>query len=173
MSNAKKTAGKTAEIPESKTVNVCGVISDMMYGKRTYNNGRKDKEDKYRLSLKLADGQMEKFAEIAAPYYANADETYIPKFLKEDAEDEDLEYLNFKSSYSWNFVQRTENGEFEELGDFNSVLEKYGNINGSKVVMTVKLKDGAFYPVGCCIVELKQKSLTEFYNDMDFDELPF
>ena len=68
MGNAKKTAGKMAEIPESRTVNVCGVISDMMYGKRTYNNGRKDKEDKFRLSLKLADGQMEKFAEIAAPY---------------------------------------------------------------------------------------------------------
>lgn len=171
MANNKKTAAKAAT-PEATNVNVCGTIVDMMYGKRTYNNGRKDKEDKYRLSLQLADGEMEKFIDIATPFYANSEETYVPKFLKEDAEEEDLQYLNFKSTFPFGFVKKTENG-IEEIGDFNKVLEEYGNINGSKVVMTVKLKDGAFYPVGCCIVELHKKSLTEFYSDFDFDDLPF
>ena len=172
MANNKKTAAKAA--PEATNVNVCGTIVDMMYGKRTYNNGRKDKEDKYRLSLQLADGEMEKFIDIATPFYANSEETYIPKFLKEDADEEDLKYLNFKSSFSFGFVMRSEETHtFEDIGDFNEVLDKFGNINGSKVVMTVKLKDGAFYPVGCCIIELHKKSLTEFYSSLDFDELPF
>ena len=41
----KKTAAKAAT-PEATNVNVCGTIVDMMYGRHTYNNGRKDKEDK-------------------------------------------------------------------------------------------------------------------------------
>ena len=42
---------KKTEKPEEVKVMVCGTITDMMYGKRTYKNGKKDKEDKYRLSL--------------------------------------------------------------------------------------------------------------------------
>lgn len=167
MSKAKKT-----EKPDEIKVMVCGTITDMMYGKRTYKNGKKDKEDKYRLSLRLADGEMDKFIAACKPYYEDASEDFTPKFLKEDASDDDLAYLNFKSSYAFGFVQKTEEG-FEDLGSFAEVSETYGNITGSKVVVTVKVKEGAFYPAAVCIVELHKKSLADFYEDFDFDELPF
>lgn len=157
---------------EAKVVRVCGTVTEMMYGRRTYANGRKDKEDKFRLSIKLADGEIEKFIEAAAPYYENADATYVPKFLKEDATDEDKQFLNFKSGFTFGFVQKTEDG-FEDIGDFEQVLEDNGNITGSKVVVTVKLKEGAFYPVACCIVELSKKSISDYFTDCDFDDLPF
>lgn len=161
-----------AESYSPKFVRVCGTVTDMMYGRRIYSNGRKDKEDKFRLSIKPADGEMEKLIEEAAPYYENADANYIPKFLKDDASDEDLEYLNLKSSFEFPFA-KLENGAIVKAGTFTNVLEQYGNITGSKVVVTVKLVEGAFYPASVCIVELKSKSLTDFYSDLEFDELPF
>ena len=166
---AKKT--KTQEM-ESINVRVCGTVTDMMYGRRTYSNGRKDKEDKYRLSIELADGEIEKFAEACRPFYENADETYVPKFLKDDATEEDKKYLNFKSMFTFGFVQKTRSG-FEEIGDFEKVLEENGNITGSKVVMTVKIKEGAFYPLACCIVELHKKSISDYFQPADFEDLPF
>lgn len=168
---ATKKQEQQAEL-QPKFVRVCGTVTDMMYGRRTYNNGRKDKEDKFRLSIKPADGEMVKFVKEAEPYYYNADNNYIPKFFKVDASDEDLEYLNLKSSFEFPFA-KLENGAIVEAGTFTNILEQYGNITGSKVVVTVKLVEGAFYPASVCIVELKSKSLTDFYSDLALDELPF
>ena len=171
---ANKTTKKQEQQAElqPKFVRVCGTVTDMMYGRRTYNNGRKDKEDKFRLSIKPADGEMDKLIKEAIPYYENADANYIPKFLKYDASDDDLEYLNLKSSFEFPFV-KLENGAIVEAGTFTNILEQYGNITGSKIVVTVKLVEGAFYPASVCIVDLKSKSFTDFYSNIVFDELPF
>lgn len=169
---AKKAAETKKQELEAINVKVCGTITDLMYGRRTYANGRKDKEDKYRMSLKLASGEMEKFIEACRPYYEDAEETYIPKFLKDDASEDDLEYLNLKSGFDFGFVQKTATG-FDEIGGVNDVLDDNGNINGSKVVVTIKIKEGAFYPVAVCIVELHKKSLADFFDASDFEDLPF
>lgn len=169
-----KKAVETKKELEATMIKVCGTITELMYGRRTYANGRKDKEDKYRLSLKLAEGQIDKFIEACHPYYEDAEETYVPKFLKDDATEDDLKYLNLKSGFDFGFVKRTEDGkDFEEIGGVNDVLEEYGNISGSKVVVTIKIKEGAFYPVAVCIVELHKKSLSDFFDASDFEELPF
>lgn len=167
-----KKAVETKKELEATMVKVCGTITDLMYGRRTYANGRKDKEDKFRMSLKLASGEMEKFIEACKPYYEDAEETYIPKFLKDDASEDDLEFLNLKSGFDFGFVQKTANG-FDEIGGVNDVLADYGNISGSKVVVTIKIKEGAFYPVAVCIVELHKKSLADFFDASDFEDLPF
>lgn len=157
---------------EGVRINLCGTVSDLMFGRRTYNNGRRDREDKYRLSVKLAPGEMDKFIEACKPMYANADEKYIPKFLNADASAEDKEYLNLKSSYPFGFCQR--NGRaIEDIGTVEDVLKDLGNINGSKVVVTVIIKEGAFYPVAVCIVELVQKTMADYYGTFDFNDLPF
>lgn len=172
---AKKTTNNTATQAEKKEgvkINLCGTISDLMFGRRTYNNGRKDKEDKYRLSIKLADGEMDKFIEVCKPMYEGADEKYIPKFLEADATAEDKEYLNLKSSFPFGFCQR--NGRvIEDIGTCDDVLANLGNINGSKCVVTVIVKEGAFYPVAVCIVELVQKTMADYYGDFNFNDLPF
>ena len=157
---------------EGVKINLCGTVSDLMFGRRTYNNGRRDKEDKYRLSVKLAGGEMDKFIEICKPFYEIADDKYIPKFLAPDATAEDKEYLNLKSSFPFGFCQR--NGKvIEDIGTVEDVLTNLGNINGSKVVVTVIVKAGAFYPVAVCIVDLVQKTMADYYGDFDFADLPF
>lgn len=168
----KKNEKEKATRPESAMIKICGTVTDLMYGKRTYNNGRKDKEDKFRLSLELANGQIDKFIEACEPFYENADANYIPKFLKDDASEDDLKYLNLKSGYDFGFVQKTEEG-FEEIGGVNEVIDKYGNISGSKVVVSIKIKEGAFYPIAVCIVELHTKSLADWFDASDLEDLPF
>ena len=172
---ATKKANNTAtqeQKQEGAKINLCGTVSDLMFGRRTYNNGRRDKEDKYRLSVKLAGGEMDKFIEACKPFYENADDKYIPKFLAPDATAEDKEYLNLKSSFPFGFCQR--NGKvIEDIGTVEDVLTNLGNINGSKVVVTVIIKAGAFYPVAVCIVDLVQKTMADYYGDFDFADLPF
>lgn len=157
---------------EGVKINLCGTVTDLMFGRRTYNNGRKDKEDKYRLSVELAAGEMDKFIAACKPMYEKADEKYIPKFLSADATEDEKKYLNLKSSFPFGFCQR--NGRaIEDLGTVEDVLKDLGNINGSKVVVTIIIKEGAFYPVAVCIVQLVQKTLADYYGDFDFSDLPF
>ena len=161
-----------AQAQESVKVNICGTVTDLMFGRRTYNNGRRDKEDKYRMSIELAAGEIDKFIDACKPFYENADKKYIPKFLEEDATDDDKKYLNFKSSFPFGFCKRN-NKAIEDIGTAEVVIRDLGNINGSKVVVTVIIKEGAFYPVAVCIVELEQKTLADYYGDFDFSDLPF
>ena len=160
-----------AQKQEGVKINLCGTVTDLMFGRRIYNNGRKDKEDKYRLSVELAAGEMDRFIAACKPMYEKADEKYIPKFLNADATEDEKKYLNLKSSFPFGFCQR--NGRaIEDLGTVEDVLKDLGNINGSKVVVTIIIKEGAFYPVAVCIVQLVQKTLADYYGDFDFSDLP-
>ena len=130
---ATKKQEQQAEL-QPKFVRVCGTVTDMMYGRRTYNNGRKDKEDKFRLSIKPADGEMEKLIKEAIPYYENADANYIPKFLKDDASDEDLEYLNLKSSFEFPFA-KLENGKIVGADYSQIELRLLAHISGDETMI--------------------------------------
>lgn len=172
MATAKNNKATEAQKQEGVKINLCGTVTDLMFGRHTYNNGRKDKEDKYRLSVELAAGEMDKFIAACKPMYEKADEKYIPKFLNADATEDEKKYLNLKSSFPFGFCQR--NGRvIEDLGTVEDVLKDLGNINGSKVVVTIIIKEGAFYPVAVCIVQLVQKTLADYYGDFDFSDLPF
>mgnify|MGYP003288192379 CR=1 FL=1 len=172
MATAKNNKATEAQKQEGVRINLCGTVTDLMFGRHTYNNGRKDKEDKYRLSVELAAGEMDKFIAACKPMYEKADEKYIPKFLNADATEDEKKYLNLKSSFPFGFCQR--NGRvIEDLGTVEDVLKDLGNINGSKVVVTIIIKEGAFYPVAVCIVQLVQKTLADYYGDFDFSDLPF
>lgn len=172
MATAKNNKATEAQKQEGVKINLCGTVTDLMFGRRTYNNGRKDKEDKYRLSVELAAGEMDRFIAACKPMYEKADEKYIPKFLNADATEDEKKYLNLKSSFPFGFCQR--NGRaIEDLGTVEDVLKDLGNINGSKVVVTIIIKEGAFYPVAVCIVQLVQKTLADYYGDFDFSDLPF
>lgn len=172
MATAKNNKATEVQKQEGVKINLCGTVTDLMFGRRTYNNGRKDKEDKYRLSVELAAGEMDRFIAACKPMYEKADEKYIPKFLNADATEDEKKYLNLKSSFPFGFCQR--NGRvIEDLGTVEDVLKDLGNINGSKVVVTIIIKEGAFYPVAVCIVQLVQKTLADYYGDFDFSDLPF
>ena len=157
---------KNSEKLESKSVYVRGILTDAFYGHKSFD---KNGKDKYRISIKVVPEDMEALVEAAEPYYEDTDEKWLPKwFTDEDAR----EFLNLSSNYDIKAgYKNPETGKIDELGDLNDYISDNGNINGSKVVLMVTLKEGAIYPASILIKELKQVTIADMFND--FDDLPF
>lgn len=157
---------------ESKSLMLRGVLIQAMYGKRSFKKGG-DKEDRYRYSLKLADGELEKLREAAAPYYKDTEEKWLPNWLTSE-EPKEIEYINFSSHYDIMAGLKTE--DMKEVEDLGNLVEDYiaknGNISGSKVIMNITIKDGAVYPNAILIKELHKRTINDMFADCD-DDLPF
>ena len=167
-----KKAAKAEEKIESKSVYLRGVITEAMYGKRSFVKGS-DSKDKYRISLKVVPDDMDKLIEEAEPFYEETDEKWIPKwYTDEDAR----EFLNLSSNFDIKIGKKTDDG-VEDCGTMMAFIEKNGNINGSEVVLMVTLKPGAIYPQAILIKKLHTQTIGEMFNgfmDVDGDEeLPF
>lgn len=174
---AAKTTNKKAvkaeeEKIESKSVYLRGIITEAMFGKRSFGKGS-DSKDKYRLSLKVVPEDMDKLIEEAGPFYEETDEKWIPKwYTDEDAR----EYLNLSSNFDIKIGKKTADG-VEDCGTMMDFIADNGNINGSEVVLMVTLKPGAIYPQAILIKKLHTQTIGEMFNGfMDVgedEELPF
>lgn len=168
-----KKAAKTEEKIESKSVYLRGVITEAMFGKRSFGKGS-DSKDKYRISLKVVPEDMDKLIEEAGPFYEETDEKWIPKwYTDEDAR----EFLNLSSNFDIKIGKKTADGQLEDLGKMMEYIEKNGNINGSEVVLMVTLKPGAIYPQAILIKKLHTQTIGEMFNGFEDigedEELPF
>ena len=112
---------------------------------------------------------MEKLVEAAEPYYENTDDAWIPKWFKDE---EAREYLNVSSNYDIKAGLKAEDGTIQELGNLMDYISDNGNINGSKVVLMVILKEGAIYPQSLLIKELHQTTISDMFMEFE-DELPW
>ena len=169
-----KTNNKKTETEElkAKSVYVRGVISEAMYGKRSFGKGS-DSKEKHRISLRVKPEDMDKLIEEAEPFYADTDDAWIPKWFK----DEDArEYLNLSSNFDIK-IGKKEDGKLVDCGTMMSFIEENGNINGSEVVLMATLKPGAIYPEAILIKKLHTQTIGEMFNGfMDVsgdEELPF
>lgn len=157
---------KKAEKEElkAKSVYLRGVITEAMYGKRSFGKGS-DSKEKYRLSLKVNQDDMEKLIEEAEPYYEETDEKWIPKwYTDEDAR----EYLNLSSNFDIKIGKKTKDG-VEDCGTMMSFIEANGNINGSEVILMVTLKPGAIYPQAILIKKLHTQTIGEMFKGFETD----
>ena len=157
---------------EPINVKVRGTLTGAFYGKRTFAKGG-DKEDRYRYSLKIVPEDLKALREAAAPYYEDVDEKWIPKWFNSD-DPEEMEYLNLASMYDIRAgLKEYGSTEMQDLGNLiDDYIKENGNINGSKVIFSVTLKEGAIYPAAVLIKELKKQSIEDMFEDVD-DELPF
>ena len=165
----KKSATNTKAQKEQKQngeVMLGGIVSLAMYGKRSFVNGKSDKEDKYRLSLKVNEATLEKLRFVAEPYYADVEDKWMPDWLKKDMSECDGEdiFLNFASAYDFPVGEYVD-GELHPLGTFGELLEKNGNINGSKVIASITIKTGALYPRALIIKELHKQDITSIFGE--------
>lgn len=168
----KKAAKAEEEKIESKSVYLRGVVTEAMYGKRSFRKGS-DSKDKYRISLKVVPEDMEKLIEEAEPFYEETDKKWCPKwYTDEDAR----EFLNLSSNFDIKIGKKTADG-VEDCGTMMSFIEANGNINGSEVVLMATLKPGAIYPQAILVKKLHTQTIGEMFEgfmDVDGDEeLPF
>lgn len=166
---AKKNTSAEAKTKDSTSVYIRGILTDAFYGVKDFKKGRQQAE-KYRISIKANREDMDKLAEVAAPYYEDTDEQWIPKWFK----DKDCrEFLNLSSNFDIKTGYRNpETGAIDELGDLTKYIAENGNINGSKVILMVTVKEGAVYPASLLIKELKHVTIADMFADFD-DDLPF
>lgn len=164
-------SNKKEEKQELKSTNayIRGVLVDVMYGKRTFKKGG-DKEDKYRISIKAEAEDMNNLAKIAEPYYEEVEEKWLPKWFTDE---DSREYLNVSSNYDIPCGQRNENGEIVDLGKLQEYVNTNGNINGTKCVLMLTIKEGAVYPGSILLKDIQHKSIADMFADFDEDELPF
>lgn len=170
MNNNKTKNNKKQNTEELKSTSVFirGTLTDAMFGKRSFAKGS-DSKEKYRISIKALPEDMEKLVEAAEPYYENTDDAWIPKWFKDENA---REYLNVSSNYDIKAGLRAEDGTIQELGNLMDYIADNGNINGSKVVLMVILKEGAIYPQSLLIKELHQTTISDMFMEFE-DELPW
>lgn len=177
--NTKKSTAEQAE-QENGKVYLAGTITTAMYGKRTFANGKSDKDEKYRLSMKLTAESMDKLKKAAEPFYVDVEDKWMPDWLTEET-DKDGGYINLSSNYDIRTGEYRD-GQIVDVGYMSDyVADNGGNINGSKAVVLVIIKPGAIYPGALLIKELHKVDIESMFNPdnedfksvFDGDDLPF
>lgn len=121
-----------------------------------------DKEtEKYYLSIKADALPVELRARIREKYFANSKEKFIPDTFKEDA-DPDNTYINLKSLYEIPvFKEGCGNKKFsyDEVIELGDGLPPYG----SEVLLSIRLKEGALYPLALKIITVIKSSADDYF----------
>lgn len=142
--------------PKAEKVVIYGTITSAFYGATKFS-----KDDMYRVSAKIDGAEREKLVDACAEMYTGAPDSFIPKWFK----DEKTEYINFKSKYDIATIYDDD----KECTSLDAFLKKYGNINGSKCGIAVKVGGGAVYPMAIKIYNFVNTDFSDLFDE----ELPF
>ena len=134
---------------------ISGTIKSLYYG---YNKFDKDHERIYG-ALELDDAPK---AAKEIKKVVKFKKGFTPAFI-EDPEENNI--LNFKSGFDFQLIV---DGEKTTVQTW---LKANGNITGSKVRLSLRLKESGFYPNAIKVDELNHIEAKDFFADDD--ELPF
>ena len=130
---------------EEKIIIVKGSMHNCRFGKVT----KKDKEDKYRFSIKLNPEDMtDSFYAQFEEVYMNMSDGFTPTWLKERNG-----YINQASLYDFK-VELPDGSRI----DYSEALKTIDNLNGSIGQFKLKLKEGSIYPVAVKLSEFGEES---------------
>lgn len=109
----------------------------------------------------LADEDEAVADQINALYYAVADDQFIPKWIKGEAEvNEDGKiFVNFKSRYDIKYFLP----DIETAFNLESLTDAKGSIIGSDVTLAVKCKEGALYVSAMRVDQIKSVSADDYF----------
>ena len=95
---------------------------------------------------------------------------WIPDWYKKDAAE--TEYLNFSSSFDIRIGELGVHNRMFDKGTMSDYIKANGgNINGSKVVLSVTIKKGAVYPSAILVKELHSQTINDMFGGDDLDNL--
>ena len=128
----------------------------------SYVKGKKKVGDEpYYQFCVLADEDESVADQINALYYADADDQFIPKWIKGEAEvNEDGQiFINFKSRYDIKYFLP----DVETAYNLESLTDAKGSIIGSDVTLAVKCKEGAMYVSAMRVDQLKSVTVDDYF----------
>lgn len=141
---------------ENKLV-LSGTLTAFRHGVNKFD---KDTE-KYYLSIKADELPAELRTKIREKYFADSKEKFIPDTFKEGADPENT-YVNLKSLYEIPvFKEGTGNKKYsyDEVIEMGDGLPPYG----SEVLLSIRLKEGALYPLALKIVTVVKSSADDYF----------
>lgn len=166
----KKEVTKEATKMDSRHVVIAGIITTAMYGKRNFSTGQSDDTEKYRISLKVVPTQVEVLKCAAEGYFEGIDDKWIPDWYKKDASE--TEYLNFSSSFDIRIGELGVNNRMFDKGTMSEYIKANGgNINGSKIALSLTIKKGAVYPSAILVKELHSQTINDMFDGNELDNL--
>ena len=131
---------------ETKKLAINGIITEMTFGKKF-----KDTEPRYHVSVKISEETRDKLIEIAAPYFENVEERFIPEWLNAKSL-----YINLKSKYPVKVM--TEGGTDEH------VIRENEDYVGARGTVLANLKEKGLYLAGVVCKDQKEKTLENFFK---------
>lgn len=166
----KKEVAKEVAKKDSKQVVIAGVVTTAMYGKRNFSTGQSDDTEKYRISLKVVPAQVEALKQAAEGYFEGIEDKWIPDWYKKDVAE--TEYLNFSSSFDIRIGELGVNNRMFDKGRMSDYIKANGgNINGSKIALSLTIKKGAVYPAAILVKELHSQTINDMFDGNELDNL--
>lgn len=139
-----------------------GKLVKLTYGPLVVNGKEKTSGGSYYQFAVLGPSDPAEAEKIGKLYYADSEDTYIPKWIKgeADTDEEGNIFYNFKSRYDIRYFVAEEDGA---AYDFESLKEAHGSIIGSEVTLAVKCKPGALYVSAMRIDKIKSVTVDDYF----------
>lgn len=166
----KKEVAKEVAKKDSKQVIIAGVVTTAMYGKRNFSTGQSDDTEKYRVSIKVKPAAVQALKDAAEGYFEGIEDKWIPDWYKKEAAE--IEYLNFSSSFDIRIGELGVNNRMLDKGTMSDYIKANGgNINGSKIALSLTIKKGAVYPAAILVKELHSQTINDMFDGNELDNL--
>ena len=142
--------------PEEDKLVCQGILKAFRYGTNKFDT----KQEKYFVSI-LTTLDAATRQDIKDRYFSEAKEKYIPEPFREIKNGEC--YFNLKSLYEIPVFKLGEGNKkysFDEVIEMGEGLPPYG----STVKLSMRLKEGAVYPLALQIIELKKANADDYFD---------
>lgn len=144
--------------PEEDKLVVTGILTAYRHGTNKFDRDT----EKYYVSVRTPALPQEVLLDIAHKYFEDTKDKYLPEFLKNAAEDREEIYFNLKSLYEIPaFVQGKGNTRYS----YDDVIELGDGLppHGSTVKLSIRLKEGALYPLAIQFIEIVKTSADDYF----------
>lgn len=166
----KKKVAKEVAKKDSKQAVIAGIVTTAMFGKRNFSTGQSDDTEKYRVSIKVKPAAVQALKDAAEGYFEGIEDKWIPDWYKKEAAE--TEYLNFSSSFDIRIGELGVNNKMFDKGTMSDYIKANGgNINGSKIALSLTIKKGAVYPAAILVKELHSQTINDMFDGNELDNL--
>lgn len=142
--------------PEEDKLVCTGILKAFRFGTNKFDT----KTEKYFVSI-LTSLDAETRKDIKDRYFSEAKEKYIPEPFREIKNGEC--YFNLKSLYE---IPVFKLGEGNKKYSFDEVIEMGDGLPpyGSTVKLSMRLKEGAIYPLALQIIEIRKANADDYFD---------
>lgn len=147
--------------PDDNKLVVTGTLTAFRFASSKFSGD----EEHYQVSVKTSDFTPDLIKAIKDRYFSETKDKYLPSFIKDAEKDgcKDPLYINLKSKYEFGtFLE----GEGNKRYTFDEVIELGDGLAPlhSEVKLSMRLKDGAVYPLALLITKLNKQDAADYFE---------